>query len=92
MPGIINWDELWKATHAGGFHHHGRDGQDLASHWDSKARGFNKRVMKDPERATNQVATLGLLSHETVLDVGAGTGRLAIPMARIARSGTALGR
>jgi len=90
MPGIINWDELWKATHAGGFHHHGRDGQDLASHWDSKARGFNKRVMKNPERATNQVATLGLLPHETVLDVGAGTGRLAIPMARIARSVTAL--
>jgi len=90
MPGIINWDELWKATHAGGFRHHGRDGQDLASHWDSRARGFNKRVMKNTERAANQVATLGLLPHETVLDVGAGTGRLAIPMARVARSVTAL--
>ncbi|HPW74300.1 MAG TPA: class I SAM-dependent methyltransferase, partial [Methanothrix sp.] len=71
MPGIIDWDELWRATHAGGFHHHhGRDGQDLVSHWDSRARGFNKRVMKNTERATNQVATLGLLPHETVLDVG----------------------
>ena len=91
MPGIIDWDELWRATHAGGFHHHhGRDGQDLVSHWDSRARGFNKRVMKNTERAASQVATLGLLPQETVLDVGAGTGRLAIPMARLAKSVTAL--
>ncbi|MHB8119293.1 MAG: class I SAM-dependent methyltransferase [Methanothrix sp.] len=87
MPGIINWDELWKATHAGGFHQHGKD---LVSHWDSKAKEFNKRVMKHKEKAESQAATLGLLPHETVLDVGAGTGRLAIPMARLAKSVTAL--
>lgn len=87
MPGIINWDEMWKATHAGGFHHHGKD---LVSHWDSKAKEFNKRVMKHKERAESQVAKLGLSSAETVLDVGAGTGRLAIPMARVAKSVTAL--
>ncbi len=87
MPGIINWDELWKATHANGFHHHGKD---LAAHWDSKAREFNKRVMRNKERANSQAAALGLLPHETVLDVGAGTGRLALPLARAAKSVTAL--
>jgi FkbM family methyltransferase len=87
MPGIINWDELWKATHAGGFHDHGKD---LVSHWDNKAKEFNKKVMKHRKRAESQAATLDLLSHETVLDVGAGTGRLAIPMARLAKSVTAL--
>jgi FkbM family methyltransferase len=87
MPGIINWDEMWKATHAGGFHHHGKD---LVSHWDSKAKEFNKRVMKHKEWAESQAAKLGLSSAETVLDVGAGTGRLALPMARLAKSVTAL--
>jgi SAM-dependent methyltransferase len=87
MPGIINWNELWKATHAGGFHHHGKD---LAAHWDSRARLFNKRVMKNRERANSQVAILGLTPAETVLDVGAGTGRLALPMSRQAKSITAL--
>lgn len=87
MPGIINWNELWKATHAGGFHNHGKD---LAAHWDSRARLFNKRVMKNRERAKSQVAILGLTQAETVLDVGAGTGRLALPMARQAKSVTAV--
>lgn len=87
MPGIINWDELWKATHSGGFQHHGKD---LAAHWDSRASLFNKRVMKNKQRSNSQVAMLDLTSSETVLDVGAGTGRLALPMARLAKSVTAL--
>ena len=87
MTGIINWDELWKATHKRGFTHHGKD---VVSHWDARAKEFNKRVMKNKERSNRQVAMLSLSTDETVLDVGAGTGRLSIPMARLAKSVTAL--
>lgn len=88
MPGIVNWDELWKAVHPDGFHHSG----DPVSYWDRKAEAFNQRVMKHREWAEMQVASLKLQPHETVLDIGAGTGRLAIPMARVAKSVTALDR
>lgn len=87
MPGIINWDGLWKAAHSRGF---GRGGEDLASHWDRKAREFNRRVMRNTERSRLQVASMELLPHETVLDIGAGTGRLAIPMAKAAKKVTAI--
>ncbi len=88
MPGIVNWDELWKAVHPHGFHHNG----DPVAYWDRKAKAFNRRVMKQRGLAELQVACLSLQPHEIVLDVGAGTGRLAIPMARVASSVTALDR
>jgi len=56
MPGIIDWNELWKATHTRGFIHHD---EDLAAHWDRRADEFNKRVMKHREKAERQVAQLG---------------------------------
>ncbi len=87
MTGIINWNEMWKAVHHNGFHHHG---ENPGAHWDQKAKEFNRRVMRHKERAQSQVAFLDLRPEETVLDVGAGTGRLAIPMAKIAKSVTAL--
>jgi 16S rRNA A1518/A1519 N6-dimethyltransferase RsmA/KsgA/DIM1 with predicted DNA glycosylase/AP lyase activity len=87
MTGIINWNEMWKALHHNGFHHHG---EDPGARWDQRAKEFNQRVMRHKEKAQSQVASLGLSPEETVLDVGAGTGRLSIPMAKIAKSVTAL--
>lgn len=87
MPGIINWNELWKATHRNGFHRHG---EAPGEHWDKRAKEFNRMVMRHKERALNQIESLNLRPEETVLDVGAGTGRLSIPMAKVAKSVTAL--
>ena len=89
MAGIINWNELWKAMRAGQYR--GRaHGEDPGSRWDKRAKEFNKSWMQNRERAEKQIANLDLKPEYTVLDVGAGTGRLAIPIARHVKSVTAI--
>jgi len=89
MEGIINWNELWKTMRSG--HHWKRaHGEDPGSRWDKRAKQFNESVMQHRERAEKQIANLDLKSEYTVLDVGAGTGRLAIPIAKRVKSVTAI--
>ena len=89
MTGIINWNELWKAMRSG--HQHRRDrGEDMGSRWDKRAKKFNESVMQYSERTARQIAKLELKPEYTVLDVGAGTGRLTIPIAKQVKSVTAV--
>jgi ubiquinone/menaquinone biosynthesis C-methylase UbiE len=88
MAGIINWNELWKVMRSG--HYRRRAHEDPGSLWDKKAREFNKSMMRNRERAEKQIANLGLKPDYTVLDVGAGTGRLAIPIAKHVKTVTAI--
>ena len=89
MTGIINWNELWNATRSG--HQHRRDrGEDMGSRWDKRAKKFNESVMQHSERTERQIAKLELKPEYTVLDVGAGTGRLSIPIAKQVKSVTAV--
>ena len=87
MAGIINWNELWKAMRSGRRRAHG---EDPGSMWDKRAEQFNKSWMQNRERAEKQIANLDLKPEYTVLDVGAGTGRLAIPIAKRVKSVTAI--
>jgi protein-L-isoaspartate O-methyltransferase len=89
MAGIVNWNELWKAMRAG---HYPRrtHGEDPSSRWDKRAEQFNESMMQHPERAEKQIANLELKPEYTVLDVGAGTGRLAIPIAKRVKTVTAI--
>jgi SAM-dependent methyltransferase len=85
MAGIINWNELWKAMRSG--HYRRRThGEDPGSRWDKRAKEFNKSMMQHRERAEKQIANLVLKPEYTVLDVGAGTGRLALPIAKRVKS------
>ena len=91
MTGIINWNELWKAMRAGHYRRRAHEKEeDHGSRWDKRAKEFNKSMMQHRERAEKQIANLDLKPEYTVLDVGAGTGRLAIPIAKRVKTVTAI--
>ena len=85
MAGIINWNELWKMMRSG----RRREGSSGSS-WDGRARKFNERALRNRERTEKQLANLELKPDYTVLDVGCGTGRLSIPIAKQVASVTAV--
>ena len=88
MAGIINWNELWKIMRASSPWRRTLDERE--SFWDKRAKQFNESMMQNRERAERQIAKIELAPEYTVLDVGAGTGRLAIPIAKRVTTVTAI--
>jgi FkbM family methyltransferase len=89
MEGIINWNELWKVMRSSSPWKRSLD-EPAGSFWDGRAKQFNDSMMQNRERALKQIAKIELSPEYTVLDVGAGTGRLAIPIAKQVKSMTAI--
>lgn len=89
MERIINWNELWKLMRSSSPWRRTLD-EPAGSFWDKKSKQFNESMMQNRERTEKQIAKIGLAPEYTVLDVGAGTGRLAIPIAKQATSVTAI--
>ncbi|MBA7538177.1 2-methoxy-6-polyprenyl-1,4-benzoquinol methylase, mitochondrial [subsurface metagenome] len=87
--GIINWNELWKVMRSSSVWRRTLD-EPAGSFWDKRAKQFNESMMQNRERAEKQIAKIVLNPEYTVLDVGAGTGRLAIPVAKQVKSVTAI--
>jgi ubiquinone/menaquinone biosynthesis C-methylase UbiE len=60
------------------------------SYWDKEATSINENMVQWAELTEKQLKMLPISSEATVLDVGAGTGRMTLPMAKLAKQVTAL--
>lgn len=72
MNGLFNYNELWRVLHSR------RRGSTVD--WDKRASSFFKAISKNNE-AEAVIDTLNLSETDTVMDMGAGTGRFAVPIA-----------
>jgi SAM-dependent methyltransferase len=88
LNSIINWNELRKAMISEGRRRRSRENP--GEMWDKRAEEFNRSTKGRSERTERQVASLRLDPDYTVLDVGAGTGRLSVPIAKIVKQVTAV--
>lgn len=82
MPGLIDWDLLAALDMP--------PAMSQPAMWDAFADRYNGYAALQDECSRLQVQALGLRPQDTVLDVGAGPGRLSIPAAKLARAVTAL--
>lgn len=87
MYRIIDWNELWMAIYTSSSRRIKKN-LDPGKIWDQKARIYNKAAKTEGE--LYELDVINLTSGKTVLDVGAGTGRLAVPLAQVAGHVTAL--
>jgi SAM-dependent methyltransferase len=89
MHRIIDWNELWKAIHISSPERLAKS-RDPAAAWDRRASAYRRVTRGEKEATRLELEIINLQGGETVLDVGAGTGRLAVPIARTAVHVTAL--
>ncbi|MDD1712407.1 MAG: class I SAM-dependent methyltransferase [Methanoregulaceae archaeon] len=85
MYRIIDWNELWKAIHVNSPERTRKD-RDPASIWDKRAGAYHRVTRNEHDATERDLSFIALRPEDTVLDMGAGTGRLAVPIAgRVAR-------
>jgi SAM-dependent methyltransferase len=84
----MDWDALWKAARRdASLERHNRD---KVKFWNRRAVNYNDASHNGAERIAQITRRFDITKETTVLDVGAGTGVLAIPLAKIAGSVTAI--
>jgi len=89
MDRIIDWNELWKVLYAASPERARRD-RDPGVAWDRRAASYGAMTRNTLQVAEMEAGFMDLRPSDTVLDMGAGDGRLAVPMARRVAHVTAL--
>ena len=89
MDRIIDWNELWKLHYAASPERALRD-RDPGAAWDRRAGAYGAMTRNTLQVAEQEVGYMDLRPADTVLDMGAGDGRLSVPMARRVARVTAL--
>ena len=83
MPEIVNWNELWKLMRLSSPLRKSLE-EDAGTLGDKYAKQCNESMMQSQskERTEKQISKMELNHEYTVLDIGSGPGRLAIPIAK----------
>ncbi len=88
MSPLINWDEVRQLTMPPG---PPRDPEAAGGNtWDRSADMYNQMAKMEKSYTLNQINAFDTSKNDTVLDIGCGPGRIAVPMAQRAKSVTAL--
>lgn len=89
MGRVIDYNELWKLAVRRRFSSDFLE-EDAGCIWDKRADYYDRSVRDNRKNALEDISFLDLRPQDTVLDVGAGTGRLTVPIAEKVKSVTAV--
>jgi SAM-dependent methyltransferase len=87
LKGLVNWEMIRDLAMPAPLQD---KNSDAISMWDRSAYMYDKMAKLEREYTENQINTLILDSNDSVLDVGCGPGRIAVPVAKRAARVTAL--
>jgi len=85
----IDWNEMWKELMQNASRSRRRRRGDMTDFWDKRAKHYNDSI-KRHNHADRIIAKLDIDPKYTILDIGAGPGTLAIPLAKMVRHVTAV--
>ena len=85
----MDWNELWKELMQKSSWSRRHRGGDMTDFWNKRAKHYSESI-KRHNHAERIIAKLDIDPECTILDIGAGPGTLAIPLAKMVRHVTAV--
>ena len=89
MSEELDWNELWKELMQKSSWSRRRRGGDMTDFWNKRAKHYSESI-KRHNHAERIIAKLDIDPECTILDIGAGPGTLAIPLAKMVKHVTAV--